>query len=82
MWQVVLEVPRGGQAGTPGWLWHWLLSQGQPQCLTGRTGPGLSLLVSHETPSTATLISTSITNPHPHALAGVRLCRAEVGQAP
>lgn len=36
MWQVVLEVPRGGQAGTPGWLWLWLLSQGQPQCLTGK----------------------------------------------
>ena len=38
-----------------------------------RARPSLSFLVSGETPSTTTLITTCISTPHPQALADLRL---------
>lgn len=47
--------------------------RGSHSALLARARPRLSFLVSCETPSTTTLITTSITTPHPQALADLRL---------
>lgn len=47
--------------------------RGSHGALLARARPSLSFLVSCETPSTTTLITTSITTPHPQALADLRL---------